>query len=214
MTYVAENDAALLLDVLDDASVSAIITSPPFQGLPGRGSTHEAVRRITERADRLLTEDGSIILIVGASFGYPILPFDLAVGIEEDSRGALDVAAWYIWDRSGTMRRDTGRQVVTADVILHVARTGTTPRLLHSTSVIRTNQPGFDYGDGVTTPADLAAWLVHESTQEGDLVVDPFAGLGEIGVQAVAMNRRFIGSDLDASYVRIANARIANAERG
>lgn len=206
-------DARPFLGGLDPRSVRALITSPPFQGLPGRGSTHDTVGIVAEAGDRILADDGSIILIVGATETDQILPFDIACSILAFSRGALDVAAWYIWDRTGTMRRDTGKQIVTADVILHIARVGVKPRLLASGSVIRTNQPGFDYGDAVTTPPDLAAYLVHESTEPDDLVVDPFAGLGEIGVQAVALGRRFTGSDIDGRYTGIANARIKNAAR-
>lgn len=47
----------------------------------------------------------------------------------------------------------------------------------------------------------------------GDLVLDPFSGLGSTGVEALRMGRRFVGSELKDSYFRHAVRFLTAAER-
>jgi hypothetical protein len=50
-------------------------------------------------------------------------------------------------------------------------------------------------------------------TNEGDVVLSPFAGIGTAGYVAVEMARRFIGAELKPSYYRQAVANLRSAER-
>jgi site-specific DNA-methyltransferase (cytosine-N4-specific) len=43
----------------------------------------------------------------------------------------------------------------------------------------------------------------------GDLVLDPFAGSGTVGVVTLRHGRRFIGCELNPAYVELARKRIA-----
>lgn len=56
-------------------------------------------------------------------------------------------------------------------------------------------------------PLSLMRALVRVSPPQG-LVVDPFCGSGTTGAACVAEGRRFIGFDIDARYVAMANRRI------
>lgn len=60
-------------------------------------------------------------------------------------------------------------------------------------------------------PIALMRWLVKLITPPDGLVLDPFVGSGTTGIAAVLEGFRFIGIDNDASYVQIADARIASA---
>lgn len=53
-------------------------------------------------------------------------------------------------------------------------------------------------------------------TNPGDLILDPFSGVGSTGFQALKMNRRFFGVELKPSYYRtaVANLKRAATERG
>lgn len=44
--------------------------------------------------------------------------------------------------------------------------------------------------------------------EQGDLVCDPFMGIGGAGVSSKKLNRRFIGVELDEEYFEIAKNRI------
>ena len=57
-------------------------------------------------------------------------------------------------------------------------------------------------------PVDLISHLAANSTDEGDLILDPFMGTGSAGVAAKNLNRKFIGIELDRDYFEIAKERI------
>ena len=57
-------------------------------------------------------------------------------------------------------------------------------------------------------PVELPEQLITLLTYEGDLVVDPFMGSGTTMVAAARTGRRYVGYDLDPSYVDIARERI------
>jgi site-specific DNA-methyltransferase (adenine-specific) len=57
-------------------------------------------------------------------------------------------------------------------------------------------------------PVDLLEFYIRNSSQEGDVVFDPFVGSGSSGLAAVKSGRAFVGIELDATYCAIANQRI------
>ncbi len=52
--------------------------------------------------------------------------------------------------------------------------------------------------------------IVENFSREGDLILDPFCGGGTTGLVAVALNRRFIGIDIDEQAIEISKGRISN----
>lgn len=58
-------------------------------------------------------------------------------------------------------------------------------------------------------PVQVSEVLVRQSTQSGELVVDPFMGSGSAGVAAVRLGRSFLGADICAEAIQIAHARLA-----
>jgi site-specific DNA-methyltransferase (adenine-specific) len=61
-------------------------------------------------------------------------------------------------------------------------------------------------------PLALMERIVLSSTQEGDVVLDPFCGSGTTGVASVSIGRRFIGIDSERAYLRdLAKRRISKA---
>ena len=51
--------------------------------------------------------------------------------------------------------------------------------------------------------------IIKLTTNEGDLVVDVFAGSGTTGIACMNTGRRFIGIELDTVYADMANERLA-----
>ena len=54
---------------------------------------------------------------------------------------------------------------------------------------------------------------IKASTNDGQIVLDPFMGSGTTGVAAVKMGRRFIGIEREPKYFEIAKQRIDAAQR-
>lgn len=61
-------------------------------------------------------------------------------------------------------------------------------------------------------PTSLMRWLVRLVTPPGGVVLDPFAGSGSTGKACVLEGFRFIGIELDAEYLDIAQRRIGSAQ--
>jgi site-specific DNA-methyltransferase (adenine-specific) len=60
-------------------------------------------------------------------------------------------------------------------------------------------------------PVEVSDVLIRQSTQTGELVIDPFMGSGSAGVAAIKAGRTFSGSDLCAEAVAVASGRLAAA---
>lgn len=59
-------------------------------------------------------------------------------------------------------------------------------------------------------PLDLLKFYITNSSNENDIIFDPFMGSGSTGVACVHTNRNFVGIELDEEYFNIAEERINN----
>jgi site-specific DNA-methyltransferase (adenine-specific) len=57
-------------------------------------------------------------------------------------------------------------------------------------------------------PLDLLKRIILASTKEGDIVLDPFTGSSTTGVAANLHNRKFVGIDLEKSYLDLSLQRL------
>ena len=57
-------------------------------------------------------------------------------------------------------------------------------------------------------PIELMKILIENSSQEGELVLDPFLGVGATAMACKELNRDYIGIELDENYYNIAYKRI------
>jgi site-specific DNA-methyltransferase (adenine-specific) len=57
-------------------------------------------------------------------------------------------------------------------------------------------------------PVALIERIVDASTNEGDWVLDPFMGGGTTGVATVKLGRRFVGVELEPTYIDVARQRL------
>jgi DNA modification methylase len=62
-------------------------------------------------------------------------------------------------------------------------------------------------------PKELPAWFIKLFTQEGDCILDPFAGSGTSCVAAYELNRDYIGIELKEDYFRLALANMDEAKK-
>jgi len=57
-------------------------------------------------------------------------------------------------------------------------------------------------------PLDLNEYLLSKSTNDGDIVLDPFAGSGTTGIACKNLNRNFILIEKEQEYIDIINKRL------
>lgn len=64
----------------------------------------------------------------------------------------------------------------------------------------------------IQKPIKLIERIIKASSKEGDLVLDPFAGVGTTFVVCKELKRNFIGFEINPNYVEICHKRIAEVE--
>jgi len=57
-------------------------------------------------------------------------------------------------------------------------------------------------------PVELLKFLINQSSVGGELVVDPFCGSGSTGVAAAALERAFVGIEVDPAWAEVARGRV------
>ena len=62
-------------------------------------------------------------------------------------------------------------------------------------------------------PINLMKYLIEVSSNENDIVLDPFMGSGSTGVACLNTNRNFIGIELDKNYFEIAKTRLISQKK-
>jgi site-specific DNA-methyltransferase (adenine-specific)/modification methylase len=60
-------------------------------------------------------------------------------------------------------------------------------------------------------PVRVLEHIIKIASKEGDVVFDPFMGVGSTGVAALNLGRKFIGIEIDENYFRAAERRIREA---
>lgn len=171
--------------------VDAIITDPPYGGewLP----LYAELGRLAKQA---LKADGTLAIMTGQAH---LLEFGAAVAAHVPYRWTVAFL------HPGPQRRMFAYDVATSwkPVLVFGGARG--------------------FMDVVTSPAQEKAlhdWqqsesgmaaLVEQLTKPGDLVCDPFLGVGTTAVVCARLARRFIGCDIDEGAVAIARGRIAEA---
>jgi len=70
---------------------------------------------------------------------------------------------------------------------------------------------GSNYHD-TAKPVKLMKILVENSSKEGEVVLDPFMGIGTTGIACKKLNRDFIGFEIDEYYFNIAKERIETGD--
>lgn len=68
------------------------------------------------------------------------------------------------------------------------------------------------WGHPTIKPLDFTQKLIRNSSNEGDIILDPFMGSGTTCVAAKLENRQFIGIEIDKEYFNIAKERITKGE--
>ena len=63
-------------------------------------------------------------------------------------------------------------------------------------------------------PLSLLSRIIMASTKEGEWILDPFNGSGTTGVAASLLGRKFLGIDMDSSYLELASKRREELENG
>lgn len=114
-----------------------------------------------------------------------------------------------VWDKGNST---PNRWYMNAYELILMLRKGKAKKInnLGSSNIIRVPNITRIKKHPTEKPVDLMTVLVKNSTNENDIVLDPFMGVGGTGLAAIDANRHFVGIEIDQDYYSIAEQRINN----
>ncbi len=201
-------DCLELMREMPDNSIDMILTDPPygikrdegFEGFEGFGGFGEPIARTQypggwddKRPDKIYFDEiiriSKKAIIFGGNFFADILP---------------QGNHWIVWDKLNTMPTFGNCELIWTNI----KRNSVKKYTVEWNGLI--GKEKFRY-HATQKPVQLMAYLIRDYTEPDALILDPFLGSGTTAVAAIRTGRRFIGCEINQSYVDICNKRI-NAE--
>ena len=216
-----KGDCLELLKNIPDKSVDLVVTDPPYliestttNGKTGAfGSTarsfHNEIKPLTNGVSNdVLTEMLRIMKKVNI---YIWCNKEQLFQYMEFFKGYnMDLLAWH---KTNPVPTCNNKYLSDTEYLLFFREKGVKIYGSYETKkkyyVTPTNKADKDkYGHPTIKPLDIIQNLIINSSNEGDVVLDPFLGSGTTGVACVNTNRKFIGMEIDEEYFAIAEKRI------
>lgn len=235
---IQHGDALALLGALEDGSVDAVVTDPPYLS----GGQFRSDRNGSAKA-KYLDGDSAAISRLPDFYGdnrteralllwcalwmgecWRVAKDGAAIAVFCDWRSmptmsdALQVAGWS-WRGTGVWIKPPGksRPVMAGlwndtEFVLWGSRGGRTEgECLPGTWQVAS--PASDMRMHVTEKPQVILRDLVRLAHVGGLVVDPFTGSGSTGVAAVEQGRRFVGMELSSEYCAIARRRLSQLDQ-
>ena len=83
----------------------------------------------------------------------------------------------------------------------------------YPTNVLYLATECYNRNHSATFPFSLPEWFIKLFTKVGDVVLDPFVGVGTTAIVANNMHRRYVGIDIKKEYCEFAKKEIINGKR-
>ena len=191
MFTLHNGDCLEYMKTLQDKSVSAIITDPPYGVSFRENAWDDKIPNWIEQALRI-SETVIFTTHPTSLWDYP-KPNWVGCWYREASNSHSAIGGWNHW----TPLVIYGKPKFNVDSIK-----------IHAMAVGNQNMK-IDHP--TPKPIKLMKWLVTNASKEGETIFDPFTGSGTTGVAAVQLQRNFIGCELEPKYYSIAEKRIKEA---
>jgi DNA modification methylase len=199
---------------LEDDSVNNVFTSPPYNRKRNdkynfyNDDLVEYKQFIKEVIDESLrVSKDYVFLNIQKNYYNKTDVFSL---IGEYADKLIDI---FIWNKSNPMPA-SGHNVTNAyefvlilsDVHTSIKSNQTYTKNLFTTNVY-SNNPYKQIHRAVMNP-EACEYILHNFTQENDIILDPFMGVGTTAVVCKEMNRRYIGFEINKEYHSVAEERL------
>ena len=213
---------------MPDCLVDLVLTSPPynlgnskkgsFYGGKGKGDRIKyddhnddmPTDKYIEWQHLLFKEWMRILKPTGAIF-YNHKPRILN-GVYDDRKNLIPfpIRQEIIWDRCGMVNFSGGFFAPNTEKIYIVAKPEWRPNkeFLGLGEVWRI-PPDVNIDHPAPFPLALAQRIIVSSTNEGDIVYDPFMGSGTTAMACLKYKRNYIGSELTERYIQLSNKRLS-----
>ena len=226
MNKLINGDAVEFMKTLEDESIDLIITDPPYK-VTARGSSGGTGGMLTKEINKKgnvfthnfikiqdwlpelyrLLKDGSHCYIMTNNK-------NLLEYLNEITKQGFKIYKVLIWDKGNSI---TNMYYMDSHEYIIFCRKGCakkinncgSKRILSIANKKTKDENGKNLHD-TEKPVELMKILVENSSQVGELVLDPFVGVGATAIACKELDRQYIGVELDEHYYNIAVNRIDN----
>ena len=213
-------DSIEVLQNTADETYDLIVTDPPYNSKEFDWDKKEDEWQITwlEQAKRVLKDGGSFYCFFAPMNMY------MVEGWIRQNLHLKNVIVWWHKNLYGAgLSFGTDRWKSTWDVIFYAVK-GKTAKHEINVQKLAFQKFGhsfdvFDYPQPrpvlhpAQKPIELIEKIIVCSSNEGDLILDPFVGVGTVPLAAENLNRDYVGIEIDPTFVEIAELRLKNRHR-
>lgn len=222
-------NALELIKSIPDSSIDLVVTDPPYK-VTARGNSGNTggmlAKKIYMQGKVFVENDVKISDF--ASELYRVLKqqthcyvmcnhINLKPYLNELERVGFKITKVLIWDKGNKIN---GQYYMGQVEFIIFCRKGKAKRvtdcgvseLISIPNKKTKRKDGTNYHD-TEKPVALMQLLIEQSSEVGQVVLDPFVGIGSTAVACVKTGRSFIGYELDQEYYTIALARVEKLKR-
>jgi len=217
------SSAETLLPKIPDGSIPLVVTDPPYftackELLPNEihtlGDYLSWYKRWLEEIQRVLTDDGSFYVFV------PPLEFAEVHMLIKRYLYQRQVISWVklnVMIRQPTARNyfpktefvgfyTKNEKNLTWNMLIKKYGLQQSCNFMIEPTIYKGRGEGV--GHPTQKPLKMCAKFIYASSNEGDIVLDPFCGSGTTLVAAKALGRKFIGIDVKSKYCKLSRRRL------
>lgn len=218
-----QGDCLEVMNNIKDGSVDLVVTDPPYEiATTGAGMYKQADKQYVKElngmkdgfSEEVLDELCRVMKKINIYFfcsQKQIIPLlDYFVKKKKCNWNILS------WHKTNPIPACGNKYLTDTEFILFFREKGVkvygsfdTKRTWYATPLNQSDKK--KYGHPTVKPLSILENLVVNSSQEGNIVFDPFMGSGSTGVACLNTNRDFIGIELDEKYFNIAQNRLEEA---
>lgn len=227
---IVNDDCRNRLCKLPDHSIDLILTDPPYNiaqystgniPLPGREALNNDIaswdmvdiepREFIDDFKRLLKPDGNIFVFTS---------YNLIGKWHEVFDSEFDTFQFFIWHKTNPAPKIYKNGFLNScEMIICMWNKGhkwnfTTQNEMHNffeSPICMRPERLSDPKHPAQKPVRLLKHIINIASDPGDIVLDPFMGVGSTGVAALEMGRKFIGCEIDKVYFDAAKLRLKRA---
>lgn len=233
LNYIDNCDCLEGLKEIPDCSVDLVVTDPPYEIVPGGAAgafgankrTHHAAyagldgeKRVTAgiRCNgfnfAVLDECCRVLKKINVYVWCSKLQVRKLLQYFEERGCVTDILAWHktnpVPTCNNTYLSDTEYLIFAREKGVKVYGSYATKKKWYVTPTNKADK--VKYGHPTIKPLEIIRNVVINSTEPGDVVLDPFMGSGTTAVACLETGRNFIGFEIDPKYHAIALQRITD----
>lgn len=203
LNKVYQGDCIELMKQLEDKSIELILTDPPY----GVNLEYASYNDTFENWKKLMQQFLPEALRISKKLIFPVCTFPGQVFLLKN----FELPKWRLcWHKGSPGQRTPIAGFQDWEEML-IYGNGFKPGIHDYFKVIPDRKKG-EFGHPCPKPLKWATWIIERFTKEKEIVLDPFAGSGTVGVAAKQLQRQFLLFEIEQKYCEIAKQRIEDVK--